>query len=38
MPGVQTMAIVNKNGGGLPLLCYVDSGDTVTAGWAILNG
>lgn len=35
LPAVQAMAVVQASGGGMPLLCYVDRGGTVAAGWTI---
>jgi hypothetical protein len=37
LPAVQAMAVAQAKGGGMPQLCYVDSGDTVTAGWIIVK-
>lgn len=37
LPAVQVMALVQAKGGGTPLLCYVDNGKSVCAGWTILN-
>jgi hypothetical protein len=37
LPAAQAMAIVQASGGGMPLLCYVDDGKTVAAGWIINN-
>lgn len=37
LPAVQAMAVVQAKGGGMPLLCYVDDGASVAAGWTILS-
>lgn len=37
LPAVQAMALVQAKGGGTPLLCYVDNGESVCAGWKILS-
>lgn len=37
LPAVQAMAVVQASGGGTPLMCYVDDGESVRAGWTIVK-
>jgi hypothetical protein len=37
LPALQAMAVVQAKGGGMPLLCYVDDGSTVSAGWIVVK-